>query len=297
MTDETTTKTMSINDTQAQLFGEPSGNNAMIETSGRVIRPMMSVPGVLVDESKVHFNRGEMSISAVDPANVGMVELTAHRTAFETFELGDEEFTTAVNYDRLESQLANARMGKATDDPVSLDVDGTRTLVTTEREYTLTTLTQTNEVLNIDPDSVRVEPEVPDIRLPCEATVDVEALTDALESVDRVSNHAIVRERNGELVITGEGDDDDEHTGEYGTVANFGDIVELRDEEEFEGGESSRYSLDYFKDMAEGLKSAKADDVTLVWGDEFPIRLEFERTIDEETAYEGVYFLAPRIKT
>jgi len=49
--------------------------------------------------------------------------------------------------------------------------------------------------------------------------------------------------------------------------------------------------------MAEGLKSAKVDDVTLVWGEEFPIRLEFERTIDEEVAYEGCYMLAPRIQT
>lgn len=294
MTDETTTETMSINDTQAQLFGEPSGNNVTIETSGRVIRPLMSLPSALVDESKVHFEAGGLSLSAVDPANVGMVELTAHPSAFETFELGDDAFEAGFAYDRLESQLANARMGKATDDPVSLDIDGTRSLVTTEREYTLTTLTQTNEVLNIDPDSVRMEPEVPDLALPCEATVDVEALTDALDSVNRVSDHAMVRERGGELVIAGEGGDD--HTGEYGTVANFGEIVEIRDEEEFEHDEESRFSLDYLRDMADGLKSAKVDDVTLVWGQEFPLRLEFERTIDEETAYEGAYFLAPRIK-
>lgn len=294
MTDETTTQTMSTQDTQAQLFGEPSGNNVTIETSGRVIRPLMSIPSALVDEAKIRFEAGGLSIRAVDPANVGMIEVTAHPSAFEAFDLGDEAFVTGMNLDRFESQLANARMGKTTDDLVSLDVDGTRTLVTTEREYTLTTLTQTNEVLNIDPDSIREEPEIPDLGLPCEATVDVGALTDALDSVNRVADHATVRERDGELVIAGEGDDD--HTGEYGTVANFGEIVGVRDEESFEGGEWSRFSLDYLRDMADGLKSGKVDDVTLVWGDEFPIRLEFERTIDEETAYEGAYFLAPRIK-
>lgn len=296
MTDETTTKTMSTQDTQAQLFGEPSGNNVTIETSGRTIRPLMSIPSALVDEAKVRFEAGGMSVRAVDPANVGMVDVTAHPSAFEEFDLGDEEFVAGMNLDKFESQLANARMGKATDDPVSLDIDGTRSLVTTEREYTLTTLTQTNEVLNIDPDSVRMEPELPDLVTPCEATIDVQALTDALDSVNRVSDHAIVRERDGELVIAGEGDSDD-RTGEYGTVANFGEIVEIRDEESFNGGEWSRFSLDYFRDMAEGMKSAKVDDATLVWGREYPIRLEFERTIDEEVAYEGRYMLAPRIES
>lgn len=96
-------------------------------------------------------------------------------------------------------------------------------------------------------------------------------------------------------MVAGEGGDD--HTGEYGTVANFGEIVELRDEESFEGGESSRFSIDYLQDMADELKSGKVDDVTLVWSNEFPIRLEFERTIDERVAYEGEYFLVPRIES
>jgi proliferating cell nuclear antigen len=247
----------------------------------------------VVDESRVHFEAGGVSISAVDPANVGMLKLTAHPSAFETFELGTDAFEAGIIYDRLESQLANARMGKATDDPVSLDIDGTRTLVTTEREYTLTTLTQTNEVLNIDPDSVREEPEVPNLSLPCEATVDVQALNDAVESVNRVSDYAVIRERDGEFVIAGEGGDD--HTGEYGTVANFGEIIEIRDEEAFEHDEESMFSLSYLRNMAAGLKSAKVDDVTLVWGQKFPLLLEFERTIDEKTAYEGVYLIAPRV--
>jgi len=164
-----------------------------------------------------------------------MVDVTAHPSAFEEFDLGADAFVTGMNLTEFESQLANARMGKATDDPVSLDIDGTRSLVTTEREYTMTTLTQTNEVLNIDSDSIRQEPEILDFVTPCEARIDVQALTDALKSVNRVSDHAVVRESDGELVIAGEGGDD--HTGEYGTVANFGDIVEVRDEESFDGGE------------------------------------------------------------
>lgn len=291
------TSTMSISDTQAQLFGEPSGNNATIETSGRVIRPLMALPSAIVNESKIEFYPDGFSVTAVDPANVAMVDMTAHTWAFDAFDV-DEEFTIGVNYDRLTSQLANARMGKATDDDVAIEADGTRTLVTTEREYDRTTLTQTNEILNIDPDSVRQQPDIPDVRLPVEATVDVDALRDALNSVDRVSEHAVVADQGGELVIAGEGDSDEGHTGEFATVANFGDVIEVReDADEYDGGADSKFSLDYFQDMADGLKKAKVDEVTIAFGNGFPFRLEFERTIDKETAYEGMYLLAPRLES
>lgn len=88
-------------------------------------------------------------------------------------------------------------MGRATNDPASVNIDETRLLVTTEREYTLTTLTQTNEVLNIDSGLIQNEPEIQSIATPCEATVCVQALTDALDSVNRVSDHTIVRESDG----------------------------------------------------------------------------------------------------
>lgn len=284
---------MSVNDTQQQLFGAPSGNNVEIATSGREIRPLMSIPAALVDEARLRFDQDALRIRAVDPANVGMVELKAHAEAFEAYGLSDEEFAAGVNLGLLQKQLRNARMGKSTDDPIQLDVDGTRTLVTTEREYDLTTLTQTNEVLNIDPGAIREDPELPGLSLPCEATIDVPAFADAVESVNRVSDHLVVTERDDELVLAGRGGDD--NTGEYGTVANFGDVVEVRDDEEYEGGEVSVLSLDYVRNYAEALKDGKVDDVTLAWGQELPVRMEFERTQDEETLYEGQFFQAPRI--
>lgn len=285
---------MSSQDTQAQLFGEPSGNSATIETSGRVVRPLMAIPDAIVDEARFHVDSDGIHTKAVEAANVATVELRAFPSAFDGFDVSGDAFTAGLTFNSLTTQLANARMGKATDDAVALEIDGTRTLVETEREYTLTTLTQTNEVLNIDPSTIREEPEIPDLSLPCEATVDVQALVDALDSVNRVSEHAVVRERDGDLIIAGEADDDDGHTGEYGTVANFGEVVEARGDDAPDG-EVSKFSLDYLRDMVEGLKAGKVDEVTIAWGQEIPIKLEFQRTIDEQVAYGGEYMLAPRI--
>lgn len=286
---------MSIQDTQAQLFGGPSGNSAEIETSGRVIRPLVSVVDSIVNEAKFRFNSDGLSVRAVDPANVGMVELEAHAEAFEEYDLADEEFVAGFGITGIKKQLRNARMGKSTDDPVSMDIDGTRTLVTTSREYEITTLTQTNEVLNIDPDSIREEPDVPPVDLACEATIDVAAFEDVLESVNRVSDHVVIRERDGNLIIAGRGSED--NTGEFGTVADLGDVVEIRDEDTYEGGEESVFSLDYMRDYASALDDGKVDEVTLVFGEEIPCRMEFERTEDETTLYEGVFLQAPRISS
>ncbi|MFW6382887.1 MAG: hypothetical protein ACOCZD_02485 [Haloferacaceae archaeon] len=147
----------STTETQAHLFGEPSGNSATIETSGRVIRPFVSIPDAIVDETRIHVGSGEMSVRA------------------------------------------------------------------------------------------------------------------------------------------GEGGED--NTGEYGTVANFGEVVDVRDEDVFDGGETSKFSLDYLRDMADGLVDGKVEKVTLAFGEAMPMKLEFERTIDGEVAYKGTYLVAPRIES
>lgn len=288
--------TMSTSDTQSHLFGDPSGNSIDIETSGRVIRPLFNVPAAIVGEAKLTFDEDGLHTSAVDPSNVALVELDVNPEAFENYDLADEGFTTGVNLSRVRRQLKRARMGKTTDDAVTMDVDGTRVLVTTERDYEHTTLTQTNEVLTIDPDALREEPGVPDLNLSWEATIDVQAFGDAVSDIDTVSDHVEVLERNGHLVMAG--DDGSDRTGEYATVADFGAIAEEYDSDYADGGEHSTFTLDYLTDMADGLKKAKIDELTLRWGDKLPIFLSFARhTDDGEIAYEGRYMMAPRIRS
>ena len=64
---------------------------------------------VLVDECKIRLNSEELSIRAVDPANVGMVDLSLDAAAFESYEA--DGGVIGVNLGRLEDIAGMANSG------------------------------------------------------------------------------------------------------------------------------------------------------------------------------------------
>ena len=277
---------------QTRFFETASGAAVEIETSGRTIRPLLSIPAALVDEAELTFDAEGIYTAAVDPANVAMVELQAHPAAFEQYDIyGDEDLTVGANLNGYQDALSDARLGKRTDDPVSLDIDGTRLLAETEREYEHTTLSKTEERLNIHPDSVRQRPDMLNLELPYRAEVDVLALTDAISYLP--TDYARFSERHGDLVLAAERDSEEDGS-DYATVIKLDDVAEPAIED-YEEGAASLLSMDYLGDIGAGLDDGKVTSVTVRWGQEFPLFLEFERREDKELLYEGRYMLAPRV--
>ncbi|MGM0448639.1 MAG: DNA polymerase sliding clamp, partial [Methanobacteriota archaeon] len=72
---------------------------------------------VLVDECKIRLNEEELSIRAVDPANVGMVDLTLEAAAFESYNA--DGGVIGVNLARLEDIAGMANSG----DLIHLELD------------------------------------------------------------------------------------------------------------------------------------------------------------------------------
>ena len=287
---------MSVENSQATIFGTPSGENIEIETSGRTIRPAMEIPAALVSEAKLAFTCDGFSILTVDPSNVGMVAFDIHAEAFDTYELENDQ-TIGCNIDTLQKYLSNARLGKRTNDPVTLDFDRTRTLVTVDRDYGETHLSQTNEMLNLDPDSIRETPEMPSISsINWRANLDADAFHDAVMGLDKSHDYIQVFESDGHLLFGGAAQSDDS-PGEYGAVADFGEVAEPMTDDA-EHGALSNLSMDYMKDFAKALKKAKVNSLAIEWGQQLPVKLHFARLVDGEenaTAYEGTYLLAPRV--
>lgn len=282
---------MSVEERQGRLLGGPTGESVSIQTSGRIIRPALSIPAQLVGEAKLRFDADGLSVVAVDPANVGMVTMDVHPAAFDGYDVrADEEVLVGANLNRLGKNLSNARLGKSTDDPVDLDVDATRTVIEIEREYQNTTVRYAEEMLNIDPGSIRQEPDIPDLELTASATVDVSAFTDAIEHIDNSSDHVVFRTEGDSMILTGEGNEDS--PSDYGSAVEFDDVDPLDDED---ATPFAKYSLDYLKGYADGMKKAKVDEVDLAWGEELPLYIDFEREDDGETLYEATYILAPRL--
>lgn len=277
---------------QSHLFGEVSDDAAAVKSDGRTMRPAMELLTALVDETRLHFDEDGIRATHVDPANVGAGDFHIHREAFDIYDL-DAEFTTALNVAKFADTVQNARMSTRTNDVVEFDVDRTRTLTTVHRDYDQTTVQLTNEILNIDPESVREEPNVStvDQGVQWKADIDIDALHDV---VTHVSEDVVdVREREGHLIV-GADDGLDDREGDYSVAADFGEIAEPLVDNAATGA-LSKFSMDYLDDMVGALKKAKVTDVSLRWGHEFPAALDFERVEDETTLYEGRFMLAPRI--
>jgi proliferating cell nuclear antigen len=236
------------------------------------LRTALDSVSVLVDECKIHLEEDGISIRAVDPANVGMVDLTLDREAFESYET--DGGLIGVNLSRLEDIAGMADAGQL----VNLELDEETRKLHIEfdgLEYTLAL---------IDPDSIRQEPDIPDLDLPADIVIEGRDIDRAVTAADMVSDHiALGVDADGEFFyVDAEGDTDDVH-------------FELDEEDllSLEAGDAhSLFSLDYLKDMNKAIPND--GEVTIELGEEYPVKMHFEIA---EGMGHVTYMLAPRIQS
>ena len=224
----------------------------------------------LVEECTIHLNEDGLAISAVDPANVGMVDCTLDVTAFESYETSGDRI--GVDLTRLHGVLGMADSGQL----VHLELDDETRKLHIQLgglDYTLAL---------IDPDNIRDEPEIPDLDLPATIVVEGRDIDRAVTAADMVSEHIAF------------GVDEDESVF-FVEAAGDTDSVDLRlDETDLidlvPGPAYSRFSLGYLNDMAAAIPTE--GEVTIELGEEFPVKLHFE--IADGTG-QVTYLLAPRI--
>ena len=228
--------------------------------------------GVLVDECKIHLDDDGIEIRAVDPANVGMVDLSLDASAFESYEA--DGGVIGVNLVRLQD-IAGMAGG---DQLVHLDLDEeTRKLHISidGLEYTLAL---------IDPESIREEPDLPELDLPATIVIEGRDIDRAVTAADMVSDHIELGVDDGDeqFYVAAEGDTDDVHL-----ELDRDDLIDL-----VAGPASSLFSLDYLKDMNKAIP--KDTEVTVELGEEFPVKFHFEFAEGDGSV---TYMLAPRIQS
>ena len=227
---------------------------------------------VLVDECKIRLNEDALSIRAVDPANVGMVDLTLEAAAFESYDA--DGGVIGVNLARLEDIAGMAGSG----DLIHLELDEETRKLHIEIDGLSYTLAL------IDPESIRQEPDIPELDLPAETVVEGAQLDRGVTAADMVSDHIRLRvaEADEAFLIEAEGDTDDvdlELTRE--------DLIALT-----AGPADSLFSLDYLKDMNKAIPGDA--EVTVELGEEFPVKLHYGFG---EGLGQVTFMLAPRIQS
>jgi proliferating cell nuclear antigen len=227
---------------------------------------------VLVDECKINLTEEGLAIRAVDPANVGMVDLHLGVDAFESYETDDGQI--GVNLSRLEEFVGMATSGQL----VRLELDEETRKLRIQIEGLEGTLAL------IDPESIRKEPEIPELELPATIVVEGTDIDRAVKAADMVSDHiALGVDPDAEsFYVEAEGDTDDVHL-----TLDREELIDL-----VEGDARSLFSLDYLKDMNKAIN--KDAEVKLELGQEFPVKLHFDIA---EAQGQVTYMLAPRIQS
>jgi len=240
--------------------------------SAETLKDALDSVSVLVDECKIRLNEEEFAIRAVDPANVGMVDLSLAAAAFESYEA--DGGVIGVNLGRLEDIAGMANSG----DLIHLELDEE----TRKLHIQIDGLSYTLAL--IDPDSIRQEPDIPDLDLPAEIVLEGSQLGRGIKAADMVSDHIALRVDPDEeaFYIEAEGDTDD-----VDLKLDSDDLIDLTP-----GAADSLFSLDYLKDMNKAIPNAT--EVTAELGEEFPVKLHYEFA---EGLGQVTYMLAPRIQS
>lgn len=237
-----------------------------------ILQKTLDSVGVLVEESTIHLDEDGFGIRAVDPANVGMVDLSLSTDAFESYKT--DGGLIGVDLARLADIAGMADSNQL----VRLELDEeTRKLQIRINglEYTLGL---------IDPDSIRDEPDIPDLDLPARIIIEGRDIDRAVTAADMIADHITlgVVEEDECFYIDADGDTDDVHL-----ELTREDLIDLTS-----GAARSVYSLDYLKSMNQAIPSEA--EVLVELGEEFPVMLYLEIAEGEGSV---TYVLAPRIES
>ena len=241
-----------------------------VKVKSDIIKGIIDVTSPLVNEAKFNITSKGISLKAVDPAHVAMVELDIKSTAFEEYKSDDMEL--GIDLDKLSGIMRLADSG----DTVSLEYDekSNRLIVTIGNLVRKMGLIDTAGM----PDS-----KVPDLDLPSKTIITASELSKGVRASEAVSDHLALSVDKEAFELFAEGDTD---TVNLKLPKDM--LVELSSPGKFK----SLFSIDYFSNMIKPVKAG--DPITIFLGNDNPIRVDFD--IAEKKGHV-TYLLAPRIES
>jgi proliferating cell nuclear antigen len=235
-----------------------------------IIKGIIDVTSPLVNEAKFNISSKGISLKAVDPAHVAMVELDITSSAFEDYKADDMEL--GIDLDKLSGIMRLANSG----DNVTFEYDET----TNRLNVKIGNLVRRMGLIDTAgmPDS-----KVPNLDLPAKAVIKASELSKGVRASEAVSDHLALSVDKDAFDLYAEGDTD---------TVNLKLPKDLLIELNAPGKFKSLFSIDYFSNM---IKPTKGDDpITIHLGNDNPIRVDFD--IAGKNGHV-TYLLAPRIES
>lgn len=235
-----------------------------------VLKEVVNVVSTLVDEVKFTVNADGLTLRAVDPAHIAMVDLRLGRDAFEDFKADETEI--GIDIDKLNQFLKLAR----SDDVIDIKHDEEK------RRLNIAVGDITRRMSLIDTTGMS-DPKVPSLNLPAKLTVKADDLVQGIKASESVSDHIALTASPEGFEMTCEGDMDQVNWKKA-----------KKDMESLEAPSSVRslFPLEYFSNMLKAVPGGSS--VTMFLGNDYPVKVEFQIAGGKG---EVRYLLAPRIES
>jgi proliferating cell nuclear antigen len=242
----------------------------MFEVKGKVdvFRRMVETVSVIVSEVKLSANEGELSIKAVDPAHVAMIDLQIKPEAYSKYSASEMEI--GIDLDKLNDIIKLARGNDEIE--AVYDEDSNRLIVSIGNLVRKMSLLDTTGM----PD-----PKIPTLQFPAKVELISEDLLMGIRAAESVSDYvAFVTESDSFELNAGT----QEQMNQRFTKEQ---LLSIDCKEKVK----SLFSLDYMLNMIKAVKAG--EKLTLHTGNDYPVRMEFDIF---DSKGKVTYLLAPRIE-
>ncbi|MCK9322418.1 MAG: DNA polymerase sliding clamp [Candidatus Methanomethylophilaceae archaeon] len=240
------------------------------EIKSETLKGLVSIISTLIDEVKFTVNSDGMSLKAVDPAHVAMIELNIGAKAFESYSATETEI--GVDLDKVKSVIKLAGPGET----IIMEQDeGQGRLV-----FKIGNITRR---MNLIDTSCMNDPKVPQLTLSANIGILVDQLQKGIRAAESISDHIALKADSEGFELSCEGDTD------------FASLrVEKAALESLKADSKvcSLYPLEYFSNLIKAIPSGTIVNIEL--DDDYPVKLVFKLANGESTVS---YFLAPRIES
>ncbi|MDR1690752.1 MAG: DNA polymerase sliding clamp [Candidatus Methanoplasma sp.] len=240
------------------------------EIKSETLKGLVNIISTLIDEVKFTITPEGMTLKAVDPAHVAMIELNVKAKAFESYSASSTEI--GLDLDKVKTVLKLAGPG----DIIAMEQDEDKGRFV----FKIGNITRS---MNLVDTSSMNDPKVPQLSLSANVVVLVDQLQRGMRAAESISDHISLKATSEFFELSCEGDTDDVSLKLQGSDLDSLDVP---------SDVHSLFPLDYFSNLLKAIPAGTKVRVEL--DSDYPVKLVFGLAGGEANV---VYFLAPRIES
>ena len=240
------------------------------EIKSETLKGLVNIISTLIDEVKFTITPEGMTLKAVDPAHVAMIELNIGAKAFESYSAGNTEI--GLDLDKVKTVIKLAGPG----DIIAMEQDDSKGRFI----FRIVNITRS---MNLVDTSSMSDPKVPQLSLTANAEMLVDQLQRGIRAAESISDHISLRAHPQFFELSCEGDTDDSSLKLEGSELESIDVP---------SEVHSLFPLDYFSNIVRAIPAGTKVRIEL--DSDFPVKLVFSLANGEANV---MYLLAPRIES